>query len=499
MNHACGLWRLCIVGFLASCTLDELSLGKPAEVTDPTGSEATAGDVTDTRGDATDTTSDVQSGCAALVWCGDPDPIEAVRAAHQWSKRFGDGNSDSADAIAIDPAGNVYVTGSFRGTVDFGGGPLPGTSGASFVASFSPEGEHRWSRHFPGGAHGLAVSETGEVYVGGSFSGTIDFGGGPLTAAEPYGAFVTSYTSVGDHRWSRTFGSGSISIGGVAVDGLGNVYLTGSIRDTLDFGGGPLTNSSGVVDNGHDVWGSDSFVASLSSDGEHRFSRHVDPGPEGSSFVGNAALDDAGNVYVSGGFSGAVDLGGGILTGDVGLTPSTRFAASYTAEGTHRWSKLIDHSYGSPTVDGTGNIYVAGGVGTDEVDFGGGPLAPISERDGYVASFTTQGAHRWSTRFGESDFTDARLTAVDPAGNVYVSRSSSESPFVEWKRSIDIYTPQGELRCSLPYPDLVNARIAFDPACNVYATGSFLEPVDFGGGPLTSAGESDIFVVRLGS
>jgi hypothetical protein len=112
-------------------------------------------------------------------------------------------------------------------------------------------GTHLWSRRFGGTSFdqglGVAVDGSGNVLVTGVFEGTVDFGGGPLTSAGIIDIFVAKYSGTdGSHVWSRRFGSTIFDEGlGVAVDGSGNVLVTGVFEGTVDFGGGPLTSAGG--------------------------------------------------------------------------------------------------------------------------------------------------------------------------------------------------------------------------------------------------------------
>src|SRR5438046_3726892 len=66
---------------------------------------------------------------------------------HVWSKSFGTINSDQGRAVAVDPSGNVVITGYFLGTIDFGGGPVTSSGGLNtFVAKYSSGGAHLWSQ-----------------------------------------------------------------------------------------------------------------------------------------------------------------------------------------------------------------------------------------------------------------------------------------------------------------------------------------------------------------
>ena len=100
----------------------------------------------------------------------------------------GDGVTDVwfPDGIAIDDSGNVFLTGRFKGTVDFGGGDLVSTGPFhdGFLAKYSPNGTHLWSQSFGGtrdsDAQSVATDDSGNVFITGDFTEVTDFGGGNL-------------------------------------------------------------------------------------------------------------------------------------------------------------------------------------------------------------------------------------------------------------------------------------------------------------------------------
>lgn len=119
---------------------------------------------------------------------------------HLWSKTFGPppGSDASASAVAVDSAGNIVVPGSFTNTIDCGGGPLVSAGGYDvFVAKFDPQGNHRWSRRFgdPQAQAGTTVGviSSTEIVVAGNFGGLVDFGGGMLASQSPDDLFLTRY------------------------------------------------------------------------------------------------------------------------------------------------------------------------------------------------------------------------------------------------------------------------------------------------------------------
>jgi len=173
---------------------------------------------------------------------------------HLWSSRFGNADLESGFAVKSDPTNNVLVTGYFSGTVNFGGADL--TSASSdvdiFLAKYDPDGVHVWSRRFGGTSYetgtSLAVDASSNVFLGGHFHGTANFGGPNLVSAGNVDVFFAEYRPDGSYVWSQCFGGTAADAGqSIAVDGAGNRYLTGYFYGQVNFGGGMIT-SSGTPD-----------------------------------------------------------------------------------------------------------------------------------------------------------------------------------------------------------------------------------------------------------
>jgi hypothetical protein len=167
-----------------------------------------------------------------------------------WSARFGGSGNDTGMAISTDAGGNVFVIGSFEGTASFGGGNLSSSGQRDvFVAKYGPSGQHLWSKKFGGSGdevgYGLAVDTAGDVFISGKFQNSVNFGGSNLTSAGGDDIFLAKLSGAnGGHIWSKSMGaaSGDASLG-VDVDAVGNVYMTGYFTGSVNFGGGALSSS----------------------------------------------------------------------------------------------------------------------------------------------------------------------------------------------------------------------------------------------------------------
>src|SRR5262249_13699034 len=151
--------------------------------------------------------------------------------------------------------GDMVVAGYFNGATDLGRGPIAGSLGNDlFVAKYDRSGRALWANVFGGGfdqiARGVAIDQaSGDVFIVGSFQGSVSFGGPTYTSSSP-DVVVARYAGVtGAHVWSRAYaGPGAVAAGGIAIDETGT-YLNAvaSFAPQIDLGGGVLT-SAGAYD-----------------------------------------------------------------------------------------------------------------------------------------------------------------------------------------------------------------------------------------------------------
>lgn len=428
----------------------------------------------------------------------------AEATSHVFSKRFGSTAEQVITSVAVDGGGNVIVTGSFAGTIDFGGGTLTSAGGTDiFLAKLDVDGRHVWSWRFGDGqnqaGNGVAVDGAGGVYLTGFFSGTVDFGGGALASAGSRDVFVARFDAAGNHVWSERFGDAGTQNGtGLAVDGSGSVVVVGFFVGSIDFGGGTLT-SAGLED---------AYLAKLGANGNHIWSKSF--GDSDVQVVAGVAVDGSGNVIATGSFKGTVSFGGGALT-----SAGSRdvFLARFDSAGNHSWSKRFGDSsnqHGTAVaVDASGNPVITGSF-EGSADFGGGALTSFGLSDIYLAKLDVNGNHVWSKAFGGPVGDEGLGLAVDGSRDVVLTGAFQESVnfgggVLACGGPIDFFVarfgPSGvhvSSACAgdeLPQQGLT---AAFDAAGNVLVAGRFQGTLDLGGGVLTSAGEWDAFLAKLG-
>jgi hypothetical protein len=180
-----------------------------------------------TDGDGNIYISGVTDGSLGGVNRGREDAFVAKYSAEgalRWTRQLGSPEDEQASSVAADAEGNVYIAGWTNGLL---GGSQAGSSDA-FVAKYSAEGALRWTRQLgtsePDSANGVATDRNGNVYISGSTDGSL---GGTNQGFDD--AFLAKYSAEGALRWVRQLGTYSDDLGSsVATDGEGNVYISGS-------------------------------------------------------------------------------------------------------------------------------------------------------------------------------------------------------------------------------------------------------------------------------
>jgi hypothetical protein len=172
----------------------------------------------------------------------------------RWAIAAGSADNDEASALATNPAGEIYVTGYFSNTVAFGASVLTGRGmDDAFVGKLSGTGQWQWATAATSSnsayGKGLVTDPAGGVFVTGSFSGHAAFGATRLhSSGGSDDGFVARVSRTGHWEWVRVLSSNYLdSIAGIALDAVGNLYVAGTFSETIRGGAFELA-SRGKVD-----------------------------------------------------------------------------------------------------------------------------------------------------------------------------------------------------------------------------------------------------------
>ena len=300
-----------------------------------------------------------------------------------WAKSVGGTDYDFGISIKTDDSGNVYTTGNFLDTVDFdpGAATYSITSMGTydiFILKLDSSGNYIWVKTFggqePQSVSSIDVDASGNVYTTGYFYTSADFDPGPnvfyLISEGENDVFVSKLDSMGNFIWAKQFGNYDEDEGlSIATDNSGNVYTTGTFKVTVDFD--PGQGGYNLISAGSE----DIFISKLDSTGSFIWAKSfgnisVEKGLD-------ITLDNSGNIYAVGQFTGTVDFdpGPGVFNlnsnGDYDL-----FICKLTSSGNLVWAKSMGalgvDLGGSIAVDDLNNVYTTGYF-QSTVDFDPGP------------------------------------------------------------------------------------------------------------------------------
>jgi uncharacterized delta-60 repeat protein len=344
-----------------------------------------------------------------------------------WVRQVGGATgNDYGQSISVDASGNVYSTGIFSGTVDFD--PLTGTqnrSGTIYTQKLNSLGEFVWVATASGVSSDArsVIDASGNVYVGGRFQGgPIDFdpGAGTVTRTSTgsFDAFALKLDTNGSLVWAKSVGGANTESGdAIAVDGSGNVYLTGQFQNTADFD--PDAGTQALTD----VGSSDAYLLKLNgADGSFSSVKQI----TGTTTERGSALsiDGAGNIFLGGVFGGTADFDPGTGTFNVTANGSnTIFIEKLTSALDFVWAKVMQgagsHSVLSIAFDAAGGIYLTGDF-TNSVDFnpdaGTGSMTTSGSNEMYIQKLNPNGSLVWVHKFGS--------TADDFGCSIFVDASN---------------------------------------------------------------------------
>src|SRR5258708_1462741 len=180
---------------------------------------------------------------SALVVHGDPPPI------FDWVIRGGGAALDVGRGVAVDRSGNSYITGSIGSTnADFGPVTLTNPPYPNMIlAKYDPAGNLVWIRQAVGSAesqgNAVAIDSAGSLYVTGFFRSNAIFGNLAVSGDGSRDVFVVKYDSDGNPLWAASGGGPCDDFPrAIAVDSFGNTYITGSLCGTAAYGDITLTN-----------------------------------------------------------------------------------------------------------------------------------------------------------------------------------------------------------------------------------------------------------------
>ena len=348
-------------------------------------------------------------------------------------------------AIAVDALGNVYTTGELYGTADFDPGPAVFNMTSAvydvFISKLDSDGDFVWAKQFTSveQSKDIAVDGSQNIYITGNFRGTIDFdpGTGVFNMTVPagnIGTFFCKYDTDGAFVWAKEIhypaSSSSNWPGGdaISLDATGNIYAVGAFRLTSDFDPGPgvfnMTAATGSTSD--DV---DAYILKLDNNGAFVWAKFF--GAQGTEHAYSIQVAGTTGLYIVGDYgSNTVDFDPG--PGVFNLIGEKIYLSKFDLNGNFVWAKTFggyQQMIPSLMLDGAGDLYVTCAfAGSPDFDPGPGVFTLTADiYDNYISKLDSDGDFLWAVAWGGNDFDLPAATVIDGSGNLYTHGAYSKT------------------------------------------------------------------------
>ncbi len=439
---------------------------------------------------------------SSSVGCGvappeDEGPADAAPLVlAPWAKKI-DGQIESTTLVS-GAEGDIYLGGTFKGDVTFGGGWLSGEEvGTLFVAHLDPQGEHEMS-----GSTGaddelrsMAVGPDGSFYVAGAFDGSVNFGTGKLTGEND--GYWAAFNADGTSAYALAIaGKAWIYVDSVVTTPDGGVVIGARADDTTDFGVGTISTAQGQAQM---------VVAAYDRDGKHLWEQRINGYAIDQVSL---AADRDGNVFLAGSTYQNVVIGGTTLS-------YATFVAKLDSEGTVTWvrSTSKESSYlpalHGLSADEEGNVYLAGYYYYEPFEIGGVKVPPSQTQNSYVIKLSPDGKGLWAKGFLSDNSAQTIQIAPAKGGDLLVALTSyypvdfGGGPIghvADTDLLVARFDAKGNHMKSVALDGTQNEWVldlAADPTGKPVIVGMFDKRLDIGEDRLVASGGSTMFVTRL--
>lgn len=428
-----------------------------------------------------------------------------------WAKIAGGPQKVESYSIAIDNAGNSYITGWFEDSLKFGSfgmkASVAGNAFASdiFIAKYDINGNFVWAKKAGGTNYdygtGIATDSAGNVFVTGLFTGTATFGTLSITSTTvDYDVFIAKYSPNGTALWVNKGGGSVWDVGsGITIDKSGNCIVTGSYRNTATFGTTSLISAGNY----------DAFIAKYDNAGIFKWAKSAGGNLEDKGQ--SVTTDAAGNCYATGFFNGIATVGTTLLTS---AGKSDIWIAKYGADGTFVWAKRAggdSTDVGNSIVsDKMGNTHITGYFG-DSAVFQTVSLVSNGKEDIFVGKYDYKGDIIWMKKLGGPQIDIGYAISIDSSGNSYVAGSfygtaQFDTISVTSSNQDDAFVAgldnSGKTKWVVQggggNPD-IGRGVAASVSGSCYTTGYFSGSATFGTHTLTGFADNDLFIAKVDS
>ena len=223
--------------------------------------------------------------------------------------------------------------------------------------------------------------------------------------------------------WATYYGStGDDAVYSTAVDPSGNVYLAGQTK-----------SSGSIASGGHqNTYGGnyDAFLVKFDASGSRLWATYYGGTLEDGGY--SCAVDGSGNVYLAGYTKSTAAIAASGHQGTLGGGGQDAFLVKFNASGVRQWGTYYggtSYDFGAAcTVDGSGNVYLAGSSSSTAAIASGGHQSTYNGNlDAFLVKFNSSGVRQWGTYYGGTNGENGNACAVDGSGNVYLAGQTNST------------------------------------------------------------------------
>lgn len=329
-------------------------------------------------------------------------------------------------ALAVDQTGNIYLTGGFESaSIVFDSFTLSRDSLGSdiYLAKFDTNGNVIWAKRTGGVFNDQSLCVTtdsaGDIYVGGIFGGTFSFGSSTLISTGSYrDLFFARYSSNGTEMWAKSAGGiYEDQINSITLDAQGNIYFSGQFQSPqLILGNDTLINYG-------QSW--DSFVAKCDPTGNYIWAKN--PGSVDDDYAESVAVDNNGNVFISGNFRGSSISFDSVSLANNNTQNFDLYVAKYDNYGGLQWVKGAGGNSHDQSlalcIDASSNVYITGFFESLSINFGSINLTRPSSNgaEAFLASYDANGNELWAKKGTGAGYDWSQDVTCDNSGNVFIT------------------------------------------------------------------------------
>ena len=331
---------------------------------------------------------------------------------------YGTSGWETIAGLAIDNSGNYYVAGTFSRKMEVNGTTLypQNASRDIFILKYSKEHNFLWAKHFGGSSddniYSLDCDNAGNLYLNGSFRKNIVLGNKQFEAKAFTNVFFTCLNPEGKVLFAKAlYSKASAQKTLLHVSGNGSIWLAGSFKGNIE-----LDSLTNIEANS----GTDIFIARYDNTGKLLNHGHIF-GVESENVL-SLTVDTTGALYLAGSYTGEINFGRGAT---INYGKEDLFIAKYDTTANRIWYKVAggkdkDQAV-SLSVDTSGFLYITGNF-KQEIHIGRTILNTEKDQDAFmIKSHQSNGTPVWLKQFNATSYNTVNTIKVTGSGNIYLS------------------------------------------------------------------------------